>query len=38
MEFKIYKADPMQLSKTFDFEMKGGRCNVPIFGHYNFTE
>jgi hypothetical protein len=24
MGFQIYKDDPMQLSKTFDFEMKGG--------------
>jgi hypothetical protein len=25
MGFQICKADPMQLSKTFNFEMKGGR-------------
>jgi hypothetical protein len=25
MGFQIYKADPIPLSKTFDFKMKGGR-------------
>jgi hypothetical protein len=25
MEFQVCKDDPIQLSKTFNFEMKGGR-------------